>query len=209
MPDTARISDLHRSAFWIWGVTAMIMREPFAVSVRALSVEGFASPSAQMVCLRTALTLMLLSRQFLNAGIFFDRVYMRPDSAGRFPVRSYPLDFLYRMMELLVAVAASTTIALEPHELPSLSPFAILTGVMLMLDALWLAVARAAKFSTASEIAPAARNNSFALLLCAAVYSGFRAAGADPPSAEAPALLAALMFTCWQLGRQIRTYGQP
>ena len=207
-PPPARISDLHKSAFWIWGVTAMIMREPLAVVIRQVSAAGIASQTAQLVCLRTALILLILSRQFLAAGIYFDRVYMRPDSALRFPSRNYPLDFITRLMEMLVAVAASTAAGLDSREPGGLSPFMIITCVMLLLESVWLMIARSANYSTVPEIAPVARNNFYAFLLLAVIACGLRAAGSSAEQTEVWVLVVIGLFTGYQLAGQIRSYGQ-
>ncbi len=207
-PPSARISDLHKSAFWIWGVTAMIMREPLAVVIRHVSTEGIGSQTTQLVCLRTALILLILSRQFLAAGIYFDRVYMRPDSAARFPSRNYPFDFITRLMEMLVAVAASTAAGLDSRGPGGLSPFMILTAVMLLLEGVWLLIAHTAKYATVPEISPVARNNFQAFLLFAVLDCGALAAGSTVRQAELLVLSAIVLFTGYQLAGQIRSYGQ-
>lgn len=207
-PPPTRIPDSHKSAFWIWGVTAMIMREPLAVLVRLISNEGIATQSTQLACLRAGLILMILSRQFLAAGIYFDRVYLLPDSATRFPSRNYPLDFITRLIEMLVAVAASTAVALDSPSPGGLSPFLILTGVMLLLESVWLLAARAANYSTVSEIAPGARANLHAFLLCSVLYFSSRAAGSGVRQTEMLVLFAVLLFTGYQLAGQVRAYGR-
>ena len=206
-PPAARIPDSHKNAFWIYGVTAMIMREPLSLVVRRLSVEGIQDPVTQVQCLRALLILLILSRQFLTAGSFFDRVYLQPDSAARFPRRSYPWDFLTRMAELLVAVAASTTIALESTPPRGLAPFTILAAILLLLEAVWWATARVATFSTVVEIAPTARANGSALLLCVALYGSLRALGVAVETSDALLLSVVTLFTGFQLAGQVRSYG--
>src|SRR5258708_37830669 len=205
----SRIPDSHKNAFWIYGVTAMIMREPLAVVVRDLSTKGIADTGVRMECLRTAVVLLILSRQFLSAGAFFDRVYLQPDSAARFPRRSYPVDFLTRLAELLMAVAASTTIALETSVLVGLTTFTVLTLVLLLLDGVWLAIARLARYSTIQEIAPIAHANFLAWSLCAISFAAVRAAGFRLPLAGAVILGEVFLFTGFQMALQIRSYGRP
>jgi len=203
-----RIPDSHKNAFWIYGVTAMIMREPLSVMVRDLSAKGIADHAVQRECLRTAVILLVLSRQFLTAGAFFDRVYLQPDSAMKYPRRNYPLDFLTRLTEMLVAVAASTTVALESSALAGLTPCTVIMLVLLLLDGVWLAVARAARYSTIPELAPMARANILAVLFCAISYAGIRAAGFGTPVADSLILAEILLLTCLQLVGQIGAYGR-
>lgn len=186
----------------------MIMREPLGTVVRHLSAEGIGNRAVQMECLRTLVVLLILSRQFLTAGVFFDRVYLQPDAAMKFPRRNYPMDFLVCLTELLVAVAASTTVSLESSPPGGLSPFTILLGVLLLMDVLWLALARAANYSIVPEIAPIARLNFIVFLVCAALYAGTRTAGFGPARADAVVVFVILLLTLFQLAGQVRSYGQ-
>src|SRR5262249_26006714 len=156
-----RIPDSHKGAFWIYGVTAMIMQGPLGVVVRGISSQGIGNRAVQIEVLRLLVVFLILSRQFLAAGTFFDRLYLQPDAALKFPRRSYPADFLTRLAELLMAVAASTAVGLEPYPQSGLTPFTILAGILLLLESIWLGFARGAGFSTAELIAPAARANLF------------------------------------------------
>ena len=203
-----RIPDSHKQAFWIYGVTAMIMREPLGIVVRDISAKGVANGGVQMECLRMAVVLVVLSRQFLGAGVFFDRVYLQPGAAAKFPRRNYPVDFLTRLIEMLLAVAASTTVALETSALAGLTPFTIVTLVLLLLDGIWLAIARAARYSTIPEIAPMAHANLLVFLLCALSFAAVRASGFGSPVADAVILAEVFLFTGFQLAGQIRSYNR-
>lgn len=211
MPDppvTARVSDLHKSAFWIWGVTAMIMREPLGAAVRRLAKDGLADPLAQLTALRTVVTLLILSRQFLGAGVFFERVYLRADSPAKFPHCSYPMDFITRLTEVLLAVAASTTVGSGTYVFGWISTFLVLTGAMLAADSVLLLIAVCAGFSTRREIAPGARFNALALLCTSTVAAAATAAGLALETREMLALGCAGAFTSIQLGTMIRGYGK-
>lgn len=208
-PPPARIPDSHKNAFWIYGVTAMVMREPLGVVVRSVSTDGIANRAVQVECLRLAVILLILSRQFLTAGTFFDRVYLGPDSAEKFPRRSYPLDFLTRLMEMLVAVAMATAVGLEAFPQGGLTPFTILTGILLLLEGVWLLVARVARYSTVGEIAPTARANAVAFLLSALLYVAARASRFRPDAADIVFLSVVVLFSAFQLAGQIRSYGRP
>ena len=108
------VSNLERSAFWIYGVTAMIMREPMSTLLRHGSTAGWGDPLIRVETLRVLVVLVFLSRLFLAAGLHFEIVFMRPESAKLFPKRSYPVDFLAGLGQLLVGVAASTVVSLHP-----------------------------------------------------------------------------------------------
>src|SRR5215510_832294 len=107
----ARVSDLHKGAFWIYGVTAMVMREPLSIVIKHTTAAGTADPQVQVEIVRMAIVLLLMSRVFLLSGLYFDQVYLRPDSAVLFPRRSYPADFLLGLVHFLLIVGASTVIA--------------------------------------------------------------------------------------------------
>src|SRR3954451_23865957 len=147
-PTPPRIHDLHRSAFWIYGVTAMIMRDPFGVVLRHAAAAGWGDPMVRQEGLRGLVVLFLMSRQFLASGIYFDRVYLQPESPQLYPRRSYPLDFLLGMGELLAALGASTLVGLPT------SMFAALVAVNLLWEPAWLALSAVARYSTLRMIAP-------------------------------------------------------
>jgi hypothetical protein len=159
----ARIPDLYRSAFWIYGITVTVMREPIGVVLRHAATAGWSDSVVQQEGLRTLVVLMLMARQFLAAGIHFDRVYLEPDSAERFTRRSYPFDFLFGMGELLMAVAASMIVALPSHA------FDACVGLSLVSEGIWLAASRVGGYSTVRMIAPGAARNAVSLAVCAGV----------------------------------------
>jgi len=144
----ARVPDLHKSAFWIYGVTAMVMREPLAVVLHHANTAGWSDPGVHIEALRGLIVWMLLSRQFTVAGVYFDHVYLQPDSADRDPRRSYPLDFLIGVGALLAAVATSTLVSADNHL------FNAVVGVALAWDVLWLLLAALMRHSSVSLIAP-------------------------------------------------------
>ena len=204
-----RIPDSHKSAFWIYGVTALVMREPLSVLIRDTSALGLVNPTVQLEALRVVLVFLILSRLFLGAGVYFDRVYLQPESAGHFPRRSYPVDFLSTLMELLVAVGASTAVGIHTRHIGGLAPFSILIAILLLFEPLKLALAWAGNYSTVAEIAPTARANAIAFLLADAIYMTLHIMGFGPAWADAAALTAVAVCTLFLLLSQIRTYGSP
>ncbi|HWC00579.1 MAG TPA: hypothetical protein VG672_27925, partial [Bryobacteraceae bacterium] len=150
-PAAVRIPDLHRSAFWIYGITAMVMKEPFGVVLRHAAIAGWSDPAVQQEGLRALAVLILMSRQFLAAGIYFDRVYLAPESAEEFPRRNYPFDFLFGLTEMLLVLAGSMIVAV-PN-----SYFDILCALSLIWEPIWLAASKLVGYSTPSNIAPLAR----------------------------------------------------
>jgi hypothetical protein len=197
---SSRVSDLHKSAFWIYGVTAMVMREPLAGMIRRLSSPGLGSFEVQGEVLRVAVVLALMARVFLAFGLFFDEVHLRSDSASRFPRRSYPVDFLAALLQFLLIVAASTAIT-------SPGAFAVVAGAFLLYENLWWAVSAGLGLSSSAAVVRMARGGTLAFLICGAVYA---AAESFPPSAARllpPVVLLALTFR--EIGGLIRAYDQP
>ena len=84
MSGPSRVPDLHKSAFWIYGVTAMVMREPLSILLHHAADAGWGDAGVHREALRALIVWMLLSRQFTVTGVYFDRVYLQPDSAARY-----------------------------------------------------------------------------------------------------------------------------
>ncbi|MEQ1949254.1 MAG: hypothetical protein ABL995_18820 [Bryobacteraceae bacterium] len=209
MADAAlRIPDSHKNAFWIYGVTAMILREPLSIVTRDLSAKGLGDASVRVECLRMLVVLLVLSRQFLSAGVYFDRVYLQPDSAAKYPHKSYPVDFLTRLVDLLAAVAASTAVGLHTFPLWGLAPFLAVIVLLLLFDALWAFTARTAGYSTVSELAPTARGSLLVLLVCFILYIGAGLAALPAEMLDAGLLMVVLISTSIQLAGLIRSYGR-
>jgi hypothetical protein len=206
-PAPARIPDAHKSAFWIYGVTAMVMREPLSIFIHDLSSTGPANPGVQLEGLRVFAVFLFLTCQFLSAGTFFDRVYLEPNSAAQFPRRSYPVDFISRMIELLVAVAAAGAVGIHTRHIGGLAPFTMLIALLLLLQPVWLFLAKAAGYSTISELVPAARVSALAFLLAVAVYVSMLALHFAPSKADAAALILVVVAISARLALQIRSYG--
>ena len=186
-----RVPDLHKSAFWIYGVTAMVMREPLSIVLHHAVTAGWADPTVVREGLRTLIVLLLMSKQFLASGIYFDRVYIQPESAERFPRRSYPTDFLFGMAALLVAVGASTVIGSPPPM------FDRVAGAMLLSNAVWIAVSKVASYSTVARIAPAAISDIVTLAVFAASLLVF---------GEAAGYVVLLLLLLGQIAHLIRNY---
>ena len=206
-PAPARIPDAHKSAFWIYGVTAMVMREPLSIFVHDLSTIGPAVPSVQLEGLRVFVVFLFLTSQFLAAGIFFDRVYLEPDSAAQFPHRSYPVDFISRMVELLVAVAAAGAVGIHTRHIGGLAPFTMLVAILLLVQPVWLVLAKIAGYSTVPELIPAARASALAFLLADAAYMSMYVLHFTPGEADAAALTVVIVVISVRLASLIRSYG--
>jgi hypothetical protein len=194
----AAVADLHKSAFWIYGVTAMVMREPLGSWLRHAAESGLGAPAVQEEGLRVALVLALMSRFFLASGLFFDEVYLRPGSGTKYPRRSYALDFLCGLLQLLLAVGASTAIGVAPA-------YAAMVGAFLAFDAVWLAATAGMGLSTTARVAASARAGGATLLVSAAVWAGLAATGMEGGSRMAAAALL-LGITGWQAARLVRAY---
>ncbi len=166
-PPAARVPDLHKSAFWIYGVTAMVMREPLSIVLHHASTAGWANPDVLMEALRGLIVWLLLSRQFTVAGVYFDRVYLQPDSGVRFANRNFPVDFILGIGALLLAVGASTIVGVKG------SLFDVVVGLALLWDLLWLLVARLMGYSAVRLISPGALFNLGILVVFWGVRSVF------------------------------------
>jgi hypothetical protein len=209
MPNSAvsgRISDLHKSAFWIYGVTAMVMREPFASVIRHASTAGLGDWQVRLELLRVAVVLMLMARVFLASGLYFDQVYLREDSAARFPRRSYPVDFLAGLLQFLTIVAGSTAVALHLRSPLGLSIFAILVVAFLLFDAVWIALSRLLGYSTVREIGSRAMFGTAALIVVVGI--GVRIAGGDPVLAEQAAFIVLFGATLFEMSKLVEQYGR-
>lgn len=187
---TLKVPDLHKSAFWIYGVTAMVMRDPLGDLLRHLSAAGWRDAGVQMEALRTTIVLLLMSKHFLASGIFFDRVYIRPEAGELYPKRSYPVDFLFGMATLLTSVGASELVAV---------PTVVYDGVIvvnLLFSLMWLATAKALGHSTIPRLKFAAIWDLGTLAIFAAVLT----------IAETPAYLVLIPLVAIQMARMIRGY---
>jgi hypothetical protein len=201
--DAARVSDLHKSAFWIYGVTAMVMREPLAGVIRHIASAGAGDVQVRLEILRVAIVLALMSRLFLTSGLYFDEVYLRPDSAARFPRRSYPVDFISGLLHFLLAVCASTAVSAVTAMFP---PIVL---AFLLYECLWYVASRLFGFATVTRIAGFAATGLRNAVLCAGVWTVMRMAAGSPEMAEEVAFAAVLGLTFYDIARLLRAYGQP
>src|SRR4051794_22867351 len=101
----------------------MVMREPFGLIIRHTTEAGFGNWQVRLELLRVAVILILLARLFLISGLYFESVYMQPDSADRYPRRSYPTDFLAGLAQFLVGAAATTAVGLHTRVAGLFTPF--------------------------------------------------------------------------------------
>jgi hypothetical protein len=202
------VSNLEKSAFWIYGVTAMIMREPLGTLLRHASTAGLGDPLVRDEILRVAVVLAFLSRLFLAAGLHFEIVYMRPGGEKRYPRRSYPVDFLAGLIQLLVGVAASTVVSLHAEQAGGTELFNILASLFLLADQLWLGVTALLRFSAVKEVARRAKRGLAILFLSFVLAVASRFAGADAALADEIWLGALLVLSSVDAAVVIRNYGR-
>jgi len=203
---TRRLSDLQRSAFWIYGVTAMVMREPLGLVIRHTSDAGLNHWQVRLELLRVAVILLLLARLFLRTGLYFERVYMQPDSNDRFPRRSYPTDFLAGLMLFLVGAAATTAVGTHTRVFRAFAPFTVAVACFLLVDTFWWALARLRGFSSTALIRDQAVTNLGMLAASLTVWSLAYAAGADAVLSDQIALGIIGIGTAADVVWQARTY---
>jgi hypothetical protein len=204
MAQPGRISDLHKSAFWIYGVTAMVMREPFATVIRHTAAAGFSDWQVRLELVRVAVVLILMARIFLASGLYFDEVYLREDSGARFPRKSYPVDFLAGLMQFLIIVAASTVVTLHSRSRLGISVFALLVIAFLLFDAGWIALSALLRLSTTREIAGRATFGAAGFILV--VWAGFAMAQGDAVLADQTAFAGLIVLTLFEMSRLVRQY---
>lgn len=201
-----RISDLHRSAFWIYGVTAMVMREPLGLVIRHITDSGIRDWQVRLELLRIAVILLLMSRLFLFSGLYFDQVFMRSDSGDRFPRRSYPIDFLNGLSQFLIATAATTVVSTHSRIAGWFTPFTLLVYLFLVADLIWLGIAKLRRFSSMSLIAGYVRS-SLATVIASAIAGGIAlAAGTDAVFAGQTALLVIGAISLWTILKLIKAF---
>jgi len=200
--EAPRVSDLHKSAFWIYGVTAMVMREPLAGLVRHIASAGMGNVQVRLETLRVAVVLALMSRLFLESGLYFDEVYLRADSVARFPRRSYPIDFLSGLLHFLLAVGASTAVSTVT------SAFPVLVLAFLLYDCLWYAVSKLLRYTTATLIGAFAVASLRNAAVSAGLWAALRAS-VGPEAADEAGFVVVLGLTFCDIARLLRDYGRP
>jgi hypothetical protein len=201
-----RITDLQRSAFWIYGVTAMVMREPFGLVIRHTSEAGLGNWQVRLELLRVVVVLLLLARLFLLSGLYFEIVYMQPDSGERFPRRSYPIDFLAGLKQFLVGAAATTAVGMHYRLGGQYAPFTLLVWLFLLVDIGWLGVAMLRGFSSVPIIRRQAGWNTAILVASFVIRSMARVVDLDPVFADQLALSVIALFCLYSIFLQIRRY---
>jgi hypothetical protein len=201
-----RITDLQRSAFWIYGVTAMIMREPLGIIVRQTSELGIGHWEVRLGILRVGVILILLARLFLVSGLYFEQVYMQPESGDRYPVRSYAVDFLAGLLQFLVATAASTAVTLQ--SVRTLTPFSLLVAMFLMVDLLWLGLAALKGYSSLGLIGQQAKLNGLIVAAGGVTLLVAHLAGGDAVFSHEAALSVVTVCALLDIAHQIKRYDQ-
>jgi hypothetical protein len=201
-----RVTDLQRSAFWIYGVTAMVMRDPLGVVVRQTAELGLGNWEVRLEILRVAVILILLARLFLVSGIYFEQVYMQPGSADLYPRSSFAVDFLAGLAQFLVATAASTAISLQ--SIRTLTPFSLLVAIFLAIDWLWLGLAAVRRFSSLPIIARQAQFNARILGAGALALVVSRLVGGDAVFDHQAALSVVALIAVVDIALQIRRYDE-
>jgi hypothetical protein len=201
-----RVTDLQRSAFWIYGVTAMVMREPLGLIVRHTSEAGLGNWQVRLELLRVAVILLLLSRLFLVSGLYFEQVFMQPESGDRYPLRSYPIDFLAGLMQFLVGAAATTAVASHFRISGVWAPFTLLAALFLLVDMVWLVTAAVRGFSSVPLIALYAKYNGAMLIASVVAWGLAKVAGGDAVLADQSALAVLGVFCAYDISRQVGRY---
>ena len=184
----------------------MVMREPLGLAVRHLSEAGLGNWQVRLELLRIAVILLLLSRLFLVSGLYFEEVFMQPDSADRFPRRSYPIDFLAGLTQFLVGAAATTVVDTHLRIAGEFAAFTLLAELFLIVDLGWLAIAALRRFSSVARIAHHTKVNGEMLIASMAAFGLVRIAGGDPVFADQTALTVLAGFSVFGITRQIRRY---
>jgi hypothetical protein len=200
------VSDLQRSAFWIYGVTALVMREPMATVIAHASSVGLGNWQVQLELLRVAVILILLSRLFLMSGLFLEKVYMLPNSDELFPRRSYPIDFLAGLFQFLLATAASSALALNVRVAGVYSPFSVIIAILLLFDLVWLAISALRRFSTTDLVARQVLVNVMLLVTSGVIASTARLAGLDAVFSEGAGLTVLALLAMGHMAIQIVSY---
>ncbi|HWF09695.1 MAG TPA: hypothetical protein VG297_14600 [Bryobacteraceae bacterium] len=201
-----RLPDLHRSAFWLYGATAAVMREPMGAVLRHAFEAGFHDWQVRLEVLRLGIVILLLSRLFLVSGLYFEMVFMQPDAAVRYPRRSYPVDFLTGLLHFMTGAALTTVMSSHLRLAGGIASFSWIVVAFLSIDIFWLAVAVARRFSAVPVIAEHTKVNAGMLGICGVVWIAARLARQDPVFADQAALGMLAAITLLGILRQIRIY---
>lgn len=201
-----KLPDLQRSAFWLYGATATVMREPMGLVLRHAFEAGFHNWQVRLEVLRLAVVLLLLSRLFLISGLYYEKVFMQPEAATDYPRRSYPLDFLAGLAQFMIGAAMTTVMSTHLRLAGGVSPFVLITVAFLSVDILWLLIAAARGFSTVPVIAAHTKVNATMLVAGTIVWGVARGAGADAVFADQAALGLLAAWTFYRILQQIRIY---
>ena len=182
------------------------MREPLGGVIRHATDAGLGNWQVPLEILRMAVVLLLVARLFLSAGLYFEVVYMQPDSSALYPRRSYPTDFLAGLAQFMIGASATTVIGTHARLGRIFAPYTIIVYLFLIVDVAWLAVARARGLSSVSRIQALASRNLFILCAAAIIQAVSLATGADPVFADQAALGAVALGATIEIFNQIRIY---
>ncbi len=201
-----RISELHKGAFWIYGVTAMVLHDPVLHVLTHISEAGLANWQVRLELLRCAVLLTLMARFFLAAGLYFDQVYMQEASREKYPRRSYPVDFLAGLMQFLLLLGAAVTVAAHHKFRGELTVFTIAAALVALYGNLWYLLGAVLRYSAREKQAALRNSGNLAFVLAALAYVTARLAGSDPVFADQAALCALLILAGADVIRLIRQY---
>jgi hypothetical protein len=182
------------------------MREPIGGVLRHAFEAGFHDWQVRLEVLRLTIVILVLSRLFLEIGLYFEMVFMQPDAAMRYPRRSYPVDFLTGLLHFMTGAALTTVMTNHLRMAGGMAMFSWILLAFLSIDILWLGLAVARGFSAMPVIAGQAKVNVGMLVACAAVWAGARMAGRDTVFADQLALGVLAAVTVVGILRQIRIY---
>lgn len=134
---------LHSHAFYLYGVVvALAIREVLLrvgthafVPVAGEQVESW---KIHLEALRLVLFLIAITCFYFGSGVFFDKVYINPDTAREFQKKNYGLDFTIGLIHFLIFFAWSLTITNHSRNGWGLSPFFGFLSAIFLYDLVWL-----------------------------------------------------------------------
>jgi hypothetical protein len=133
----SREERLSRHALWLYGV---IVGLAIKHALESVLIHFYVPPDARrwpilLEATRLFVFLLMIIRFYLGGIVYFEKVYGSPDSANKYPDRTFSLDFMFGTIHYLFFFALAGSInAYEFH--PKF--FAIILSVILLYDLAWL-----------------------------------------------------------------------
>ena len=131
---------LHTHANYIYGViVGLAIREALVRTVPQLippfSLELW---KVYLVVFRLILFLLTITCFYFGAGIYFDKVHLNPETAVKYPRKSYGLDFASGLIHFLIFFAWSLTVVDFSRHAAGVSPFLFLLSAVFLYDLVWI-----------------------------------------------------------------------